>query len=279
MVQLGATPVFVDVEPDTWCIDPKAIEAAITPKTKAIMVVHMFGHPADMDPINAIAAKHNLIVIEDAAPSLGSSYKGVSTGHLSRAGAFSFHAAKLVAAGEGGMICSDDEELMHRIEVIANHGRDTPKYLYCVDWGCKYNMGNLQAAMGLGQVERLEELIAKKKQNFAWYQEELGGIEGITWNVERPGCRANYSTMALVFNRDFGISRDDLIRELAAVKIDSRPFFYPISSLPMVNRDLSKQNPVAYHVGHQGLNLPNRHDLTREQVAYIGQEMKRLLNV
>ncbi len=278
-VQLGANPVYVDIEEDTWCVSARAIERAITPKTKAIVVVDMYGHPADMDAILEIAKSRNIAVIEDAAPAIGSMYKGKPCGSFGRAGAFSYHGAKAVAAGEGGMICSDDALLMERIGRIAEHGRVPGKHLYSDRWGCKYNMTNLQAAMVCAQIDRLEELLAKKRRNFAWYMEELGNVEGLQWNTERPDCRANFSTVAVVLKRNFGIGRDRVIEELKAANIDSRPFFYPTSSLPMVNQSLSQRNPVSYFVAQNGLNLPNRHDLTREDVAYVAHHFKRILGV
>lgn len=279
VVQLGATPVYVDIEEDTWCISAEAIERAITPKTKAVVVVDIYGHPADMDAILTVAKKHNIVVIEDAAPAIGSLYKGKSCGGFGVAGAFSFHGAKAISAGEGGVICSDDEELMGRIEMIAEHGRVKGRLLYPAQWGCKYNMSNLQAAMACAQLDRLEELLDKKRTNFAWYMEEFGATEGLRWNIERPEAKANFSTIAVVLERDFGIARDRLIEKLKEVKIDSRPFFYPTSSLPMVNQDLSRQNPISYFVAQNGLNLPNRHDLTRDDVAYIAHHFKRILSV
>ncbi|MBI4129210.1 DegT/DnrJ/EryC1/StrS family aminotransferase [Candidatus Peregrinibacteria bacterium] len=278
-VQLGAVPVYVDIEQDTWCISAEAIERAITPKTKAIVIVDMYGHPADMDPILDIARKHSITVIEDAAPAIGSWYKGKPCGSFGRAGAFSFHGAKAVAAGEGGAICSNDASLMERVGRIAEHGRVPGKNLYSNMWGCKYNMSNFQAAIACAQIDRLEELLAKKRQNFLWYMEELGNVDGLQWNTERPDCRANLSTIAVVLQRNFGIERDRVIEELKAAKIDSRPFFYPTSSLPMVNQNLSEQNPVSYFVAQNGLNMPNRHDLTREDIAYIAYHFKRILGL
>jgi len=275
---LGATPIFVDIEEDTWCISPAAIEKATTDKTKAIIVVHTYGHPAEMDEINAIAKKHGIAVIEDAAPSLGSTYNDKKTGGLSDAGVFSFHGSKIAVAGEGGAICTNDKKLHDTILVIANHGRDGGRPLTAVRWGIKYNMTNVQAAFALAQVERMDELLEKKRQNYEWYKDELSGIDGLKLSIERPNVYCNFWQTSFVMEKDFGIAQDDLMKELRGVGIDSRPFFPPISSLPMVNQDLSDSNPVTYRVADRGINLPSRHDLTEEDVKFIGKELRRILS-
>lgn len=277
---LGATPVFVDVEADTWCIDPKSVEAAITPRTKAIIAVHMYGHPADLDALQAIAKKHSLLLIEDAAPSLGSTLNGKRTGGIGRVGAFSFHGSKIAAAGEGGMICLSDDALEKSIRVIAAHGRDGGKPLTAARWGIKYNMSNLQAAFALAQIERMDELFAKKRLNYSWYLRELGGIDGLRVSSERAGVQSNCWQTSIVLEKDFDIARDDLMGRLKQESnVDTRPFFPPISSLPMVKSDLSARNPVAYRVGAQGINLPSRHDLTEEDAVYIAGEIRRILSI
>ncbi|PIR53263.1 glutamine--scyllo-inositol aminotransferase [Candidatus Peregrinibacteria bacterium CG10_big_fil_rev_8_21_14_0_10_49_10] len=274
---VGATPVFVDIEKDSWCIAAEAIEKAITPNTKAIIAVHTYGHPADMDAINALAKNRGIIVIEDAAPSLGSTYNGKRTGDLSDVGVFSFHGSKIAVAGEGGAICTNNKELHDAIRVIGNHGRDGGRILTAARWGTKYNMSNLQAAFALAQVERMDELLEKKRMNYEWYKCELEGIEGLQLSTERPGVSSNCWQTSFVMEKDFGISQDDLMVKLKDVGIDSRPFFPPLSRLPMVDQDLHEQNPVAYFVGDRGLNLPSRHDLTEEDVQYIGKELRRIL--
>lgn len=277
VIYVGATPVFVDIKEDTWCIDPEAITQAITKKTKAIIVVHTYGHPADMDAISAIAKAHKLAVIEDAAPSLGSLYKGRKTGGLGDIGAFSFHGSKIAASGEGGILMLSDPELYLRIRVIANHGRDGSRLLTAKEWGIKYNMSNLQAAFALAQVERIEELVSKKRQNYAWYLEELSGIEGIQMSFEHPDVFWNCWQTSIVLREGLRISQDECMARLKEANIDSRPFFPPVSSLPMVRQNLSRRNPVSYFMGSHGINLPSRHDLTQEQVAYSGEVLREII--
>lgn len=274
-----ATPVFVDIERGSWCIDPAAIERAITKKTKAIIAVHTYGYPALMGAINAIADRHGIAVVEDAAPSLGSAIGSKRTGGFGRVSAFSFHGSKIAAAGEGGMLCTSDEALMKRIRVLANHGRDGGRMLTATCWGIKYNMSNLQAAFALAQLERIDELFKKKRQNYAWYCELLGNTEGISISNEQPGVTWNAWQTSIILERDFGITRDDVMGKLKEVGIDTRPFFPPVSSLPMVNQDLSRQNPVSYWVAERGINLPSRHDLTKEDAAYVAQELRRILKI
>ncbi|MBI5155833.1 DegT/DnrJ/EryC1/StrS family aminotransferase, partial [Candidatus Peregrinibacteria bacterium] len=279
IIYVGATPVFVDTDMKTFCIAPAAIEKAITPKTKAIIAVHTYGYPADMEAISAIAKKHNLFVIEDAAPSLGTTIKAKRTGSGGIVSGFSFHGSKIAASGEGGMLCTNDKDFFERVKVIGNHGRDGGRVLTAVRWGIKYNMSNLQAAFGLAQLERMPELLAKKRQNYDWYKEELAGIQGITVSSEAPDVVWNCWQTSIVLDQDFGITRDGLMDELKKSKIDTRPFFPPISTLPMVARDLSKQNPSSYYLGERGLNLPSRHDLKRGDVTYVVSEIRRILGV
>ena len=279
VVHVGATPVFVDIERDTWCMDPHSFERAITARTKAVMVVHTYGYPADMPAINAIAKARGVLVIEDAAPSLGSTLHGKRTGNFGHVSAFSFHGSKIVAAGEGGMLCTNDEGLMNTIRVIANHGRDGGRMLTAVRWGIKYNMSNLQAAFALAQLERIDELFAKKRLNYEWYKHHLSGIEGLGVSVERPEVTWNVWHTSILLERNFGLPRDRVMEELKKVGVDSRPFFPCLSSLPMVGRNLSRENPVSYDASERGINLPSRHDLTEEDVAYIALQIRRILGV
>ncbi len=181
----GAKAVMVDVEPDTWCMDPKAVEKAITPHTKVIVSVHLYGHPANMEEICAIAQKHGIEIVEDAAPSLGANIRGKKTGTFGRIGAFSFQGAKIMVTGEGGMLVTDDTQLFEQIRLLWDHGRDPHKTFWNNQLGYKYKMSNIQAALGLAQLERIEELVARKRQIFSWYQENLRDCENLQLNAER----------------------------------------------------------------------------------------------
>lgn len=221
----GAKPVMVDVEQDTWCIDLKCFKKAIRKKTKAIIPVHLYGHPANMDKINKIACEHGLYVIEDAAEAHGAEYKGKMVGSLSDCGVFSFYGNKVITTGEGGMITTDNEELYEKAKYLRDHAMSKEKRYWHTEIGYNYRITNLQAALGLAQLERIEELILKKRQIFKWYKELLQDIEGIRLNPEKKGVKNVFWMVCLVLDKDFKIGRDELIKKLKEKGIDTRPFF------------------------------------------------------
>ena len=272
-----AKPIFVDVEEDTWCIDPQSFRKAITKRTKAVMPVHIYGHPANMGEINKIAKESGLFVLEDACPSLGGTFEGKKTGSLGDMAAFSFQGAKIVVTGEGGMLVTNNSKLFEKAAYIADLGRDRKKGAF---WhtliGYKYKMSNLQAALGLGQLERVESLIKRKRRIFEWYYKKLGSIEGLSMNTEKPWARNVYWMSCIVIDRKLSITRDEFMKELKNKMIDTRPFFFPFSMLPMYKTNVD--NPVAYHVGLKGINLPSGVNLTKEEVDYISAQVIDILN-
>lgn len=274
---VGATPVFADIEPDTWVLDPQRLEPLITSKTKLIIPVHLYGQAVDMEPLWALAEKYNLDILEDAAPSIGTEYKGRKTGSLGRAAVFSFQGAKALVTGEGGILVSNDKSLMNRARFLGDHGRDPSRVLYNSEIGYKYKMSNITAALGLAQTERAEEIVERKIQIFRWYKERLGDVPGISLNVERPGTRNIYWMSSIVLDDAVPISRDDFIKKLKERNIDSRPFFYPVSSFPMFNGSPA-HNPVAYKIPLRGINLPSGHERTEEEVDYICAHIMDILD-
>lgn len=271
---VGARPIFVDVEYDTWCMDPKSLKAAITSRTKAIMPVHLYGHPANMDEIIKIADENNLLILEDAAPSLGAEFKGKKTGSFGNAAAFSFQGAKIATTGEGGIFLTDDEDLYKRVSKLGDHGRSLTKSLWNDEIGHKYKMSNLQAALGLAQLERIEELVNKKRQIFNWYKKRLGHVDGIFLNAERPSCKNIFWMTTLILEKNFGITRDEFIKKLKEWNVDSRPFFYPMSHMPMFEK---QNNKNADKLSKSGINLPSGHDLAENDVDYICEIIKMIL--
>jgi perosamine synthetase len=263
---LGAKPVFVDVEEDTWCMCPRSLERAITPRTKVIMPVHIYGHPANMDEISAIAARHGIDIVEDAAPSLGANIRGKRTGSFGRAAAFSFQGAKIMVTGEGGMLVTDDTDLFERIKGLWDHGRDPHKTFWNSSIGYKYKMSNIQAALGLAQLERIEELVEKKRQIYRWYAEGLEGCPHVRLNAERAGYRNIMWMSSLILAESSPLSREELMKKLKEANVDSRPFFYPMSVFPMFE---TADTPTAAKVSQGGINLPSGHNLNREQVDYV----------
>ena len=272
-VYVGATPVFADIEPDSWCLDPVSFEKAITDRTKAVIPVHLYGHPARMDKIMEIARKHGLYVLEDAAPAIGAEFMGQKVGTFGDFAAFSFQGAKLLVTGEGGMIVTNDSELYAKAHALWDQGRK-PGTFWINQVGLKYKMSNVQAAIGLGQLERVDELIEAKRRIFAWYQEGLKDVPDLSLNVECPWARSIYWMPSILINENLGISRDGMREKLRERGIDTRPLFPQISQYPMW---IARDNPVARRVGAQGINLPSGVCLKRQQIAYICQSIKDIL--
>jgi perosamine synthetase len=263
----GATPVFVDVKPDTWCIDPKAIEHAITKKTKGIMLVHSFGIPSDMDSIMKIARKYKLKVIEDAAPALGSLYKGKKVGGIGDVGCISFHGAKIAASGEGGMFLTNNKK-MYDLAVLKNNLGRTNRLanFWCDTIGYDYQMANVTAALALAQVERIEKLVAMKRKIFNWYWKRLKNIPELQLLKEKPGTRSNYAYPAVLLLTD-AISRDELVKRLRDYNIHAREAFPRMSRFPMYRARYA--NPVAARVEKYGFNLPSAFDTTEKDVEFV----------
>ncbi len=277
VVYAGAKPVFADIDPKIWCIDPEDVKKKITKRTKAIIPVHIYGHPADMDEINNIAREYDLYVIEDAAEAHGAEYKGKKVGSLGDIGIFSFYGNKIITTGEGGMLTMNDEKLCERAKFLRDHAMSKDKRYWHTEIGFNYRMTNIQAALGLAQLERIDELINKKRQIFEWYKEFLSGIEGIRLNPEKEWAKNVYWMVCLVVEGDFRISRDELMRRLRDDGVDTRNFFYPISEMPMYGGRCENKN--AKHVSQRGLNLPSGVNLTKEEVMYISDVVCRELRI
>ncbi len=277
VVYVGATPVFADIEADSWVLDSSKLERYITPRTKAIIPVHLYGQPVVMEPIWELAEKYGLFILEDAAPSIGTIYKGKKTGSLGHAAAFSFQGAKAIVTGEGGFLVTNDEDLKNKAWFYNDHGRDSKRALYNIEIGHKYKMSNVQAAIGLAQMEKVEEVVAKKRQIFSWYQERLADIPELALNIERPDTRNIYWMSSIVLNNSIKFSRDEFMGKLKERNIDSRPMFYPMSSFPMFESCESK-NPVAYSVPLRGINLPSGHERTEAEIDYVCSHIRDLLD-
>lgn len=277
ILYIGAKPVFVDVLEDTWCIDPLKIEEAITEKTKAIIPVHLYGNLADMNSIMRIAKHHNLVVLEDAAEGLGSEYNGRKAGSIADAGVFSFHGTKTIATGEGGMLVTNNTDVYNKAKILNDHGRNPKirKTFWMENYGYKYKMSNLQAAMGCAQIARAEELIEKKREVFSWYQSNLENLP-CRLNPEHKGTKNSYWMPTAIFDDGINFDREALFALMKQNNIDTRPFFYPLTSLPMFEDKPS--NTVSYHIYERGVNFPSYHELEREDVDHICNIVKAFLN-
>ncbi len=274
---LGATPVFIDVLEDSWCIDPNKIEGAITKNTKAIIAVHPYGNLAEMDEIMAIGKKYNIPVIEDAAESVGSEYKGKRAGSIADMGIISMHGTKMLTTGEGGAILCNREDLVEKISIIEAQGRKPGKHIhFWVDEiGLKYKMSNIQAALGLAQFERAEEIVEKKRQIFDWYKEILKDIKDITLNPEPKETKNCYWQPTVIFGKSWNVTldkRNKLIDDMNEKQIALRPLFYPVSMFPMYED--CRNNTVSYDIFSKGINLPSYFEMTKDDVEYVIQKIQ-----
>jgi perosamine synthetase len=279
VINLGATPVFVDILEDSWCIDPEKVEAAITPKTKAIVAVHLYGNLCEMEHLLAISDRHGIPVIEDAAEAVGSVYHGKRVGSMGKFGTFSFHGTKTLTTGEGGMFVTNDPELFGRVLTLSNHGRSPSqaKHFWPEMVGFKYKMSNIQAAIGCAQIERIDELIDRKREIFISYKEALVDVTGISMNPESEGTINGVWMPTVVFAPETGVTREKLQADFSAENIDARVFFWPLSSLPMFKSIHS--NIYAYSVSGRAINLPSYHDINNEEIGRVASVIRKTISI
>jgi perosamine synthetase len=280
---VGATPVFADVDPKTWCLDGATVAACITSKTKAVIPVDLYGQVADYDSIEAVAREHRLLVIEDAAQAVGAAYHDRPAGSLGNVGVFSFHGSKTLTTGEGGLLATNETQLFERAAFLRDHGRKPGDVFFRnAEVAYKYKMSSMQAAMGLAQLERLDELIARKRQIFAWYQQRLSDVQGFSLNLEAPGTKSAYWMTTLVWEAGLLPDKPRTMELLRERGIDTRPFFYPLSSLPAYAdtpqaRRAKEHNLAAYSVTNRALNLPSALMLVEDQVDRVCEALRALL--
>lgn len=273
---VGATPVFADIDKKTWNISLDSIKKLINNNTKAIIPVHLYGNPCDMDEIMKIAKNFNLYVVEDAAPSIGAEFKGKKTGSFGDFAAFSFQGAKLAVTGEGGMICTNDEELYKKAYRIWDQGR-IPGTFWIEELGVKYKMSNIQAALGLGQIIRNDAMVEAKRRINSWYKSRLNTIDCIDFWEEESGSKCIYWMTNIRLNDKAGISRDEFCKLLKDKNIDTRPVFPAISQYPYWPKKQEPQ-PVANELGVTGINLPSGVSLSKEEIDYICDNIIEILD-
>jgi len=276
IVHLGAKPVFVDILPDSWCLDPEAVERALTPKTKAVVATHLYGNLCDMDRLLRLGERHGVSVVEDAAEALGSSCRGQPAGSMGRFGTFSFHGTKTLTTGEGGMWVTRDANLFERCLTLSNHGRSRgqTRQFWADLVGFKYKMSNLQAAVGCAQLERLPELLEAKRRIYQTYQKLLQGLP-LRMNPEPAGCRNGFWMPTVVVDEGVPFFREDLLAEFQRRDIDGRVFFWPLSSLPAFSPE--PKNQVAYGLHQRAFNLPSYHDLGEEDIRRVVDVVRTVL--
>jgi perosamine synthetase len=270
----GATPVFVDSLPSTWCLDPAEVEAKITPRTKGVIAVHLYGHPADMDAINDIARRHGLFVVEDAAEAHGAAWNGRKAGSLGDIGTFSFYGNKTLTTGEGGMVVTDDDALAERVRLYRGQGMDPLRRYWFPVVGYNYRMTSLVAAVGVAQLERIEWLLARRIEVARWYREELAHVEGISWQLEDPRAVHAYWMFTVLLPDDPSQTPEERVAAMEKQGIETRRAFPPMHTLPpYLERDA--RYPVADAIARRGMSLPTWAGLTREDVVRVCSALTR----
>lgn len=281
IMRLGAKPVLVDSEPETWNIDTDQIESKITDRTKAIMPVHIYGHPVDMDPVMELSRKYRIKVIEDAAEVHGAEYKGQKAGSIGDVACFSFYANKIITSGEGGMVVTDNEEIAARARTYRNLCFRPEKRYYHTELGYNFRMTNLQAAVAVAQLEQIEKLIQIKRQNAALYKEYLTDLEGIKLSVEKEWAKNVYWMYGIEMKDEVKMDNEELDRRLREKGIDTRPFFLGMHEQPVFHKMglfEGESYPVAERLSRRGLYLPSGLALREEQIETVCQALYDILS-
>jgi perosamine synthetase len=271
-IRLGAVPVLVDADPETWNMDVSRIEERITPRTRAIMPVHIYGHPVDMDPLLEIARKRGLIVVEDASEVHGAEYKGRRCGGLGDVSAFSFYANKIITTGEGGMVLSSDPRIAERARSYRNLCFRPEKRFFHTELGHNFRMTNMQAALGVAQMERIDGIVGIKRRLGKYYREKFSSMEGVRFQVEKPWAKTVYWMYSIELDPKTGLTADDMMSRLKDKGIGTRPFFLGLHEQPVLH-DLGlfqgERYPVTERIARQGLYLPSGLTLTERQVDEV----------
>jgi perosamine synthetase len=274
---VGATPVFADSDPAHWCVDPEDVARRVTPRTRGIVAVDLYGHPADMDSLAEIAAEHDLVLIEDAAEALGAVYRERPAGGLGRLGTLSFYGNKLITTGEGGAVLTDDPALADRARFLRDHAMDPHRRYWHGEIGFNYRLTNLQAALGVAQLERLDEFLDRKRALAAAYRVGLEDVPDVTMQHEAEWAVSSWWMTTLRIDGGGGVGRDELASRLRAAGVDSRPAFVPLHLLPHLQQP--GRLPVAEAVGGEGLSLPSSTALSDSELGYVIESVRRAMGV
>ena len=274
----GARPVFADSDPRTWNLDHTVLPK-ITSRTKGIIVVHLYGYPADMDPILSLAGRHGLFVLEDAAEAHGATYNGHTLGSLGNMGVFSFYGNKIVTTGEGGMVVTNDDSLADQVRLLNNQGMDPARRYWFPVIGYNYRMTNIAAAIGLAQLEKVKWHMKRRQEIATWYQRELREVRGISWQSEVPPSRSAHWMFSIILDDSIQTSRDEVMNRLRERGIETRPVFYPIHMLPPYRGSSGQSSlPVAERIGLRGISLPTWAGLKRQDVSYICENLLKCIH-
>ncbi|MGA2287881.1 DegT/DnrJ/EryC1/StrS family aminotransferase [Bradyrhizobium sp.] len=270
----GATPVLADIAPDTLCIDPASVRSLLSERTKAIIPVHLYGHPADMDAVMEIGDAHGIAVIEDAAEAHGAEYKGRRVGGIGKCGVFSFYGNKVITTGEGGMVTTNDPEFCEHARRLRDHAMSPRRRYFHEELGFNYRITNLQAALGVAQLERIGDFLDRRAEIMSWYRSQIATTEGVRLNRVKNWAKSAFWMVCLEVDWLDEARRDELMQRLKARGIDTRPYFCALSSMPMYRQP---PLPVAARKSRTGLNLPSYYELTQPEVRRIGAEVNRIL--
>jgi len=279
VVYCNAKPVFADSHPEYYNIDPSKIEEVITPKTRAIIPVHLYGHPCDMDWIRDIAEDHDLYIIEDVSQAHGAEYKGKKLGTFGDIACFSFYGNKIITTGEGGICLTNDDKLAEKIRLLINHGKNPIKHFWHDVIGFNYRMTNLQAAIGVAQINKLDKYISKKRKIAKWYEESLKELEEeelIKLYPEMKWAKCVYWLYSILIEDKFDVTRDTIGKNLEEKGIETRPFFYPIHTMPIYKDSKSSNLSVAEEIARKGISLPSGVKLDKEEIEIVSNEIKAL---
>jgi perosamine synthetase len=281
---MGATPVFADMDRKDWCLDPESFEKSITPKTKAVIVVDVYGNMPQMDKIQKISREHGIPIIEDAAEAMGAEYRNKKAGTFGEIAVFSFNATKLMIAGQGGMLVTNKKRIYEKAKKLWHHGmvEYSKKAYWSEEIGFNYQWTNMQAALALAQMRRLNELLEQKRRAYNWYCEGLKDIDGIQLNYEAKNTRSTFWIATAVIDKKYGLRKEAIASKLKPYGIDSRPFFYPISSMPAYaqycrGKNMKNINPVSYEISPYGICLPSAANITESDADYVCDCLKKIL--
>jgi perosamine synthetase len=271
----GATPVLADVDADTLCLDVASVKSLITPRTKAIIPVHLYGHPADMDALTELADAHGLAIIEDAAEAHGAEYKGRRVGGFGKCAVFSFYGNKVITTGEGGMLTTNDRAFHQRAKRLRDHAMSPEKRYFHEERGYNYRITNLQAALGVAQLERIHEFLDRRTEIMSWYNSAIATTDSVRLNRVKNWAKSAFWMVCLEVDWFDEARRDAFMQKLRARGIDSRPYFCTMSAMPMYRQ---APLPVASRKAQIGLNLPSYFELTKGEVQRIGSDVNEILN-
>lgn len=285
VVAAGATPVLVDSDPEIWTLDVGQLAARVTPRTRAVMPVHIYGHPVELDPLLELAERHGLAVLEDAAEAHGAEYRSADgvwrrCGSFGALSCFSFYANKLVTTGEGGMVVTDDDDLAERLRSLRNLAFRPERRFFHEELGFNFRLTNIQAALGVAQLERIDEIVARKREIAALYAERLAGLAGLALPVERPWARSVFWMYGVVVDEATGLDAAALAARLRELGVETRPFFLGMHEQPALQRlglFRGERYPVAERLARQGLYLPSGLALTDEQVETVAAAVQDAL--